>query len=173
MAAPIGNTYALNCETSGRPKLLSPESMLSYFARYAKYVKDNPVEVQDFVGKDATEVFRKKEQPLTLEGFEDFVAENGGPYTMVNYFANSGGRYEEFSSVCFFIRRKIRADQIKGGMVGIYNPSITQRLNGLTEKTETVVKNSAPEIDLTALPPEILEKLIEAKLISNTGENQY
>jgi hypothetical protein len=30
----------------------------------------------------------------------------------------------------------IRQDQIEGGMVGQYNPSITQRLNGLTEKTD-------------------------------------
>jgi hypothetical protein len=30
----------------------------------------------------------------------------------------------------------IRQDQIEGGMVGQFNPSITQRLNSLTEKTD-------------------------------------
>jgi len=30
----------------------------------------------------------------------------------------------------------IRQDQISGGMVGQYNPSITQRLNGLVEKSQ-------------------------------------
>ena len=35
---------------------------------------------------------------------------------------------------------EIRQDQIEGGMSGIYNPSITQRLNGLTDKSEVMVK---------------------------------
>jgi hypothetical protein len=30
----------------------------------------------------------------------------------------------------------IRQDQIEGGMAGVYNPSITQRLNGLKENIE-------------------------------------
>ena len=34
------------------------------------------------------------------------------------------------------IEDEIRTDQIEGGMVGQFNPSITQRLNGLTEKTD-------------------------------------
>jgi hypothetical protein len=39
-------------------------------------------------------------------------------------------------SVCSRIRKNIREDQIAGGMAGIYNASITQRLNGLTEKIQ-------------------------------------
>jgi hypothetical protein len=45
-------------------------------------------------------------------------------------------QYEEFSAVCSRIRKSIRQDQIEGGMTGIYNTSITQRLNNLTEKHE-------------------------------------
>ncbi len=39
-------------------------------------------------------------------------------------------------NICSRIKRAIRQDQIEGGMVGQFNPSITQRLNGLTEKTD-------------------------------------
>jgi hypothetical protein len=42
----------------------------------------------------------------------------------------------------------IRNDQIDGGMVGQYNPSITQRLNGLVEKTDN--KNENTNIDYHA-----------------------
>jgi hypothetical protein len=42
----------------------------------------------------------------------------------------------------------IRNDQIDGGMVGQYNSSITQRLNGLVEKTEN--KNENTNIDFNA-----------------------
>jgi hypothetical protein len=46
--------------------------------------------------------------------------------------------------ICSYIKREIRTDQINGGMVGQYNASITQRLNGLTEKTETTVTMEMP-----------------------------
>jgi hypothetical protein len=36
------------------------------------------------------------------------------------------------------VRKAVRNDQIEGGMVGQYNASITQRLNGLKEQTENV-----------------------------------
>jgi hypothetical protein len=56
-----------------------------------------------------------------------------------NYFANSRGRYKKFSSICRAIKEQIRQDQIEGGMAGMYNPSITQRLNSLVEKTQTTI----------------------------------
>jgi hypothetical protein len=44
--------------------------------------------------------------------------------------------YSAYLPICSHIKKLIRQDQIEGGMVGQYNPSITQRLNGLTEKTD-------------------------------------
>lgn len=119
----------------------SPEILKQLFLDYKKDAKDNPKLVQDYVGKDADEVYRKKEVPLTMEGFEEYVAEQPDmPLSLDAYFANREGRYEEFVSICHAIKRAIRKDQIEGGMVGIYNPSITQRLNGLADKKE--VENS-------------------------------
>ena len=80
-----------------------------------------------------------------MEGFEDFVAEIPNmPLSLDAYFANREGRYEDYVSICTYIRRQIRNDQINGGMVGIYNTSITQRLNSLVEKQETTVKVEQP-----------------------------
>ena len=45
-------------------------------------------------------------------------------------------RYQDFSTISTRIRKEIRDDQIKGGMVGQYNPSITARLNALKEQIE-------------------------------------
>jgi hypothetical protein len=39
-------------------------------------------------------------------------------------------------TICTHIKEIVRQDQIEGGMVGQYNPSITQRLNGLKEQVE-------------------------------------
>jgi hypothetical protein len=114
----------------------TPEKMWEYFLAYEKEVKGNPILVQDFVGKDGDEVNRKREKPLTLEGFENWCFRNDIITDLGDYFSNTKGKYSDYSAICSRIRRIIRQDQIEGGMAGIYNPSITQRLNGLVEKSQ-------------------------------------
>lgn len=133
----------------GRPKMIqSPEQLLKWFKDYAKAIKSNPIMVHDFVGKDGMSVYREKERPMTMEGFENYVEDVGGPADLKDYFANSDNSYLEFSPICSRIRREIRSDQIEGGMAGIYNPSITQRLNNLVDKTDATVKVEAYDITL-------------------------
>jgi hypothetical protein len=73
---------------------------------------------------------------LTLEGFENYVSDLDIISDLSQYFANTEQRYTEYQTICSRIRRTIKQDQIEGGMVGQYNPSITQRLNGLVDKQE-------------------------------------
>ena len=122
----------------GRYKLIeSPEKMWELFCDYKAKAKSSPILVQDFVGKDGTEVKRERERPLTMEGFECFVWNEGIIEGVEQYFSNREGRYSDFVGICSRIRKEIRQDQISGGMAGIYNPSITQRLNNLVDKTDT------------------------------------
>lgn len=130
-----------------RDKLIeSPEKMLELFEAYKKEVKENPFEVKDWVGKDGDEVFREKEKPLTMEGFECHVFNQGLNGELSHYFSNKDERYTDYVAICSRIRKEIRRDQIEGGMASIYNPSITQRLNGLTEKTENKNENTNIEV---------------------------
>lgn len=118
----------------GRPKTIeTPERMMELFNEYRQWVKSDPILVHDFVGKDGEEVFRKKEKPLTFEGFEVYLYEKGICDGVEHYFRNQGGLYTEYIGICSHIKKMIRMDQIAGGMAGIYNPSITQRLNNLKE----------------------------------------
>jgi hypothetical protein len=118
----------------------SAEKLEEYFNTYELQTKSNPFLVQDYVGKDGDEVYRKKEKPLTMEGFECWLYEKGIISDLSHYFSNKDNRYSEFVAICSHIRKRIRQDQISGGMAGLYNPSITQRLNGLTDKSEVTVK---------------------------------
>lgn len=123
----------------GKPKYIeTPEKMWEHFLAYKKEVKSKPILVQDYVGKDAEMVYREKEKPLTIEGFECWCYDNDIISDLSQYFANTEQRYTEYQTICTRIRKAVRADQITGGMAGIYNPSITQRLNNLVEKTEDV-----------------------------------
>ena len=127
MARPVGTKY-----------IETPEKMWELFTEYKQRVQDNPIEVQDFVGKDGDEVYRKKNRPLTFEGFECFVMDK----TDINYpdlseyFEGKNESYRSYFPICSRIKRDIRNNQIEGGMAGIFNPSITQRLNNLVEKIQ-------------------------------------
>lgn len=148
----------------GRPlKIESPEKMWQYFTEYREACKDNDISVHDFVGKDATEVWRKKERPLSYEGFCNWLEDNDIISTPDHYFLNYEGRYVQFIAICSRIKRVIRQDQIDGGMVGIYNPSITQRLNGLAEKVESTIEEKEPEIDYSKLSDAALAEIAAAR----------
>ena len=120
-----------------RKYIETPEMMYKLFEEYRNEVKSNPRYKYELnrMGQ-ATPI--PLEVPLTLEGFETYVAKLGIISDLSNYFANSDNRYLDYSTICSRIRKEIRADQIAGGMVGQYNASITQRLNNLSEKTESI-----------------------------------
>lgn len=122
----------------------SPEKLKEYFLSYEKEVKNNPFLVKDWVGKDGDQVYREKEKPLTIEGFECWLADNDIIQDLGDYLSNKDNRYEEYATICSYIKKKTRKDQIEGGMAGIFNPSITQRLNGLAEKSEVTEIKEQP-----------------------------
>lgn len=132
MARPKGTKY-----------IETPERMYELFEAYRNEVKSNPRYKYELnrMG-EATAI--PLEVPLTLEGFETYVAKLGIINDMSQYFANTEQRYTDYQTICSRIRKEIKADQIAGGMVGQYNASITQRLNGLTEKTENTIITEQP-----------------------------
>lgn len=126
MARPKGTKY-----------IKTPDIMWELFQKYKHQTKSKPIRKMVFVGRDGQRDYEERERPLTMEGFENFVADEGlNEAGLANYFANTNGNYEDYLTICSRIRRAIKQDQIEGGMASIYNASITQRLNGLTEKTE-------------------------------------
>jgi len=126
----------------------SPEKLWEYFQAYKADIKSRPFKVKDWVGKDGDQIEREKERPLTIEGFENYCFEHNIISDLGKYFANSDNAYSEFRTICSRIRQVIRQDQIEGGMAGMYNPSITQRLNGLTDKSESTVEVKSYDVSL-------------------------
>jgi 3-deoxy-D-arabino-heptulosonate 7-phosphate (DAHP) synthase len=120
----------------------TPEKMWELFEQYRAKTKSNPRKKMVFVGKDGNKDYELLETPLTIEGFRNYARQNVG--CVNDYFANTDERYTEYATICRAIVDEIREDQITGGMVGQYNPSITQRLNGLVDKKETEIKGVPP-----------------------------
>lgn len=134
----------------------SPERMWELFCEYRNQIKSNPIQIVE--QKKGTIVIPKgfegeipdpvvalpAQRPLTMEGFQNFLDDNNVITDVTDYFENKNQAYTDFLRICKRIKRTIRQDQIEGGMAGIYNPSITQRLNNLVEKTEN--KHEVSEI---------------------------
>lgn len=125
----------------------TPEKLWELFEAYRKEVKANPRIRYVFVGKDGEEKKERLETPLTLEGFYNYCRRE--ICTVHQYFENQEKAYTDYLGICRAIREEIRQDQIEGGMVGQYSTSITQRLNGLKEQSESTVTN----VDLMNLDP--------------------
>ena len=110
----------------------TPEKMWELFEEYVKETKSRVRPIQKATAKGV--LIEEHTPPLSISGFRAFGHRKG--ITIVHYFANTDNAYSEYRTICSRIEEEIRTDQIEGGMVGQYNPSITQRLNGLTEKTD-------------------------------------
>ncbi|MEB0262913.1 terminase small subunit [Mucilaginibacter sp. 10I4] len=112
------------------------QELWELFTAYKTEVKSNPRHVYVLAQKFGEMVKQPCEVPLTKEGFYNYCANKEIISTLKDYFSNRDSRYSEYVPICTRILDEIRQDQIEGGMVGQYNPSITQRLNGLADKQE-------------------------------------
>jgi len=113
------------------------------FVEYREHIKSNPRTKIEYVGKDGERVETPLVTPLTVEGFENYVYDKRG-FSIHDYMYSTEDRYERFSTIRSRVKKVVRQDQIEGGMVGQYNASITQRLNGLTDKQAIQVTETPP-----------------------------
>ena len=119
-----------------RPKKIKePKQLEEIFKEYKSYTKTNPRFKYHLNQRTGDMVGEPLEVPYTIEGFEIFCHDKYN-FTAKHYLENTNKAYEDFCTISTRIRKEIRDDQIKGGMVGQYNPSITARLNALKEQIE-------------------------------------
>ena len=122
----------------------TPDELWKAFEEYKADVERQSEEwlkVQ-YVGKEGNRMTDGQKVPYTFEGFDNFCYYKYG--NIEQYFRNKDGYYNDFVDICSRIKLIIRENQILGGMLGFYNTSITQRLNGLAEKNEATIKVEQP-----------------------------
>lgn len=122
----------------------TPDELLKAWEDYKKHREKEASKWPkiQYVGKDGNRVEDYPVLPLTMDGFEVYCYDNHG--VVKPYFLNIDNYYTDFITICSHIKSQIRDNQITGGMLGQFNPSITQRLNGLVEKTQTDIKVEQP-----------------------------
>lgn len=133
----------------------APEELLKAFEEYKEDLKEQANEwlkVQ-YVGKEGDRKEDAQKIPMTQEGFEIFCKNKYG--FVEQYFKNKDGYYDDFVPICSYIKKEIRNNQIIGGLLGFFNPSITQRLNNLKEQTD--VTTNGESIPLNTFQIEIIK----------------
>jgi hypothetical protein len=138
---------------AGHPPNIKDEAhMIKLWASYKTDLKEKAKEWEriQYVGAVGSKKTDNPKLPLTFEGFKRFCFDTGVG-TIEQYFVNQDGLYDKYISICSRIKNEIREDQITGGILGMYNSSITQRLNGLVDKKQIETK---AEPRVFNLPPE-------------------
>jgi hypothetical protein len=124
-----------------------PKELQQAWEEYKEHLKIEAlqwVKIQ-YVGKEGQRMEDAFKLPYTFDGFNVFCYNKFG--VIRQYFLNQDNLYDDFITICSHIKEEIRANQITGGLLGIYNPSITQRLNSLVEKVQTDVSVTKFEFD--------------------------
>lgn len=81
-------------------------------------------------------------RPYTIEGMCDRLGISNW-----TKFVQDNKERDGFADVIDWARNKIRMCQVEGGMVGIYNPNLTARLNGIAEN---IITNEMPAPQIMA-----------------------
>jgi hypothetical protein len=125
--------------TRGRKKAIkTPKILWDLFVEYVKKTKANPVLKQVFVGKDGNKEYEEREAPLSMVGFECFIADNveGINFPDISHYFENKESYKDFVPISSRIKAVIKNDHTKGAMTMIYSQSVTARLNGWKDSQE-------------------------------------
>lgn len=128
------------------PKIETPEELWEKFIEYAIWVEKNPLYEQDFVGKDATEVERRRIRPLLKPAAALHIG-----FSRWEDVVNQKSRSPQFSEIVTRIESCINSYNITGAASGFLNANIIARVEGLKEQTENEHK----------LPPQTYREFME------------
>lgn len=113
----------------------SPEEMWKHFELYVEHEAKSPMYKREYVGKDGNEVDTPLQVPITMEGFECYLADKGILKDLCDYKANRDGKYSDYVDVMRRIASNCFVQNFKGAAVGLWNARIIAMKLGLTEKT--------------------------------------
>lgn len=118
----------------------TPERLWELFEEYVLHERNNPMFKREYVGRDGIEKDTPLETPITFEGFECYLSENGVIEDLGHYSQNLDGRYDEYVPIVARIRKNCFVHNFKGAAVGMFNANLISRKLGLKEQSEQLIK---------------------------------
>lgn len=122
----------------GKPKYIeTPEKLWELFCEYVEHERNNPMNKVEYVGRDGNKVNTPLETPITFEGFECFLWDNGIVQHLGHYSNPKNESYADYLPIVTRIKQNCFVHNFKGASVGLFNANIIARKLGLVEKSET------------------------------------
>lgn len=119
----------------GTKNIESPELLWELFEAYVKHEANSPMFKVEYVGKDGDEKNTPLQVPITFEGFECYLANEGIINDLGDYSSDKDERYKDYATIIQRIRKNCFVQNFKGAAVGLFSATLISRKLGLTEKT--------------------------------------
>lgn len=118
---------------AGRPlSIETPEEFLRESESYFDWCDDNPYLDEDYVGKDAITVVRRRRRPYLLVELANWLGLCGAE-ALTHYKFR-----KEFFQVYSHVEGKIVSNQVSGAAAGHFNSNFVARLNGINDNTNLI-----------------------------------
>lgn len=123
------------------PKFKTPEELEAKAEGYFQYCDTHPIEVWQRKAAAANQSAKNGSGIKSDEGTMHIPR----PYTIdgLSLWCEVGNWRQwradappEFRTVIYRLEARVRDQQVSGAMVGMYNPNLTARLNGIADKTD-------------------------------------
>ncbi len=124
---------AVLVDGTGRPKAIdSPEELKQAATDYFEYCEKNPIFEQKAFSVQGEVVDHPMEKPVpfTLQGFYSFAGITQSTFERLC-------ELDEFRGMCSSIRNAITGQKVEGAIVGLFNATLTQRIEGISDKVES------------------------------------
>lgn len=156
-----GNTISLG-NSGGRPlryetqdDLLEPIKEYFEWADKTPWIKNDVVKSGEMAG---TPLQIPTQRPYTLIAMCHHI---GLSFSVWDSYTKK----PEFSEVTTYVRERIQNQQVEGAMVGVFNPNLTARINGIAENTKNDHTTNGKDIgavNYEKLSNEALEEIVNA-----------
>lgn len=120
----------------GTKNIETPERLWELFEDYVEKERNNPMYKVEYVGKDGNMVNTPLQVPITFEGFECYLWDEGIVADLGKYSANTDGAYSNYVTIITRIRANCFTQNFKGASVGLFNANIISKKLGLVEKLQ-------------------------------------
>jgi hypothetical protein len=120
----------------------TPEYLWELFCNYVQHERGNPMFKVEYVGKEGDKVNTPLQVPITFEGFECWLADEGIIQDLGDYSKNDDNRYKTYASIITRIQNNCFAQNFKGAAVGLFNANLIAKKLGLVEKKQTELTGS-------------------------------
>ena len=124
----------------GKPRIFdSPDQLWNYFLSYVQHEADKPWLKIDYVGQLAHKVLIPLATPITFEGFECYLFDQGVTSDIGQYACNRNGVYGDYVTIIQKIRQNCFVQNFRGAAVGAFNANLIARKLGIKDQTATEV----------------------------------